>query len=195
MRNGVNDEPQTPFFSTPVVDSSLPPPILADGVPQRPPTFRASQEERTEPEPVDDYSTDPDATFEPVDDDPEYADPVPVVVVEPVPHQSPIRDWSSSSFALSNDGKAVRILSAERNRLRAVCGVGALEGVGVAFMRNPTDLPSRSIQYGGVNTAGSLAVAPTVEFSHNGEVWCVLVSDDVDAVATVHVHSEYWLDS
>jgi hypothetical protein len=193
MNNGTNDLPQEPFFSKPVVDSSLPPPILDPGVPQRPPTFRASQEERLEPEPLDDYSTDPDDTFEPHKHDREYAEPVPVTVVEPIPHESPIRDWSSARYSLLNDGIPVQILGANRNRVRAVCAVGAVEGVGVAFMRRPTDSPSQAIVYSGVNTAGTFAVAPTVEFSHNDEVWCMLVAVASDAIAQIHVTTEFWL--
>ena len=192
MSNGTNDEPQTPFFSTPVVDSSLPPP-LAPGVPERPPGFRASQEERTEPEPRDDYSTDESGDFEPLKHDPEYADPVPVVVVEPIPNEAPLRDWSSSAYNLANDGRAVQVLGANRNRVRAVCAVGGGADAAVAFMRRPTDSPHTSIRYSGVNVAGTFAVSPTVEFSHNDEVWCMLISEDADSVATVHVTTEFWL--
>lgn len=189
--NRVNDLPQEPFFSRPVVDSSLPPPILQPGVPQRPPGFRASQEERTEPEPADDYSTDPDDTFKPIDRDPEYAEPVPVTVVDPIPHESPLRDWSSASYTLNtaNPGP-VRVLGANRNRVRAVCAVGAVDGVEVAFMRRPSDSPARSIVYGGVNASGTAAIAPTVEFSHNDEVWVYLFAG---AAAQVHVTTEFWL--
>lgn len=190
-QNRSNDVPQEPFFSKPVVDSSLPPPILEPGVPRRPPTFRADQAERTEPEPVDDYSTSPEDTFKPLADDPAYADPVPVTVVEPIPHESPLRDWTSASYALnsSNPGP-VRVLAANRNRVRAVCAVGGTESVNVAFMRRPTDSPQNSIIYGGVNAAGTAAVAPTVEFSHNDEVWCYLVAG---TEAKVHVTTEFWL--
>jgi len=187
-------ENPVPFWQPPVVDASMPPP-LAPGVPERVPGFRADQAERTEAEPLSDFDTSPDApSFEPVKEDPEYSDPVPVVLVAPAPLQERIRDWASVSYTVGSD-KPVMILGANRNRIRAVIGVGGTEGVAVALMRSATDVPNVSARFSGVGTASGYAVSPTVELYHNSQVWARVVdSDDPTATVTLEVITEFWVE-
>lgn len=146
---------------------------------ERPPTFRETPQERTEPPPLD-FPLGSDLGFSDVavEDIPDAT--IPVEVVNVLPTVQPLTGWSTGQFTV-DEFDATQLLGANRNRTRAV--VTNNDDADPVFLTDDSTTPT---QFG-----YRLGFGVSLELFHNRQVWARTATG---VTCTVSVLAEYIID-